>query len=350
MGKRPTIQEVAEYAGVSRGTVDRVLNQRSYVREEVKERVLGAIQVLGYLSPRQAHQQNIEGTDLPAPLKLGVLLPNWSGTFYKEITRGIEAAQSRLASKQVEVRILRCESDLPIEAIELLEQLKDWGAEGIALCALNDVAIEARIELLKECGIPCVTFNSDLPNSSRVCFVGQDYEKSGRVAAELIYKCTARQGKVLALAGNLEYYGHSARLRGFCEHMHTLGFPTNQIIVNETYNDYRVTYNKVLAALQEMPDIIAVYMVNRSVTGCTDAIEASGRTGTIRVVAHDMSERTKSLLRLGRLDFTITQDMYQQGYQPLLVLFDLLRNKKPAHSTLLNNDIAIICAQNMDGT
>ena len=47
MGKRPTIQMVAERAGVSRGTVDRVVNNRSYVKAEVRERVLAAIEELG---------------------------------------------------------------------------------------------------------------------------------------------------------------------------------------------------------------------------------------------------------------------------------------------------------------
>lgn len=42
MNKRPTIQTVADRAGVSRGTVDRVLNNRSYVRADVRERVLTA--------------------------------------------------------------------------------------------------------------------------------------------------------------------------------------------------------------------------------------------------------------------------------------------------------------------
>ena len=43
MNKRPTIQTVAELAGVSRGTVDRVLNNRSYVRADVRARVLNAL-------------------------------------------------------------------------------------------------------------------------------------------------------------------------------------------------------------------------------------------------------------------------------------------------------------------
>ena len=52
VGKRPTIQMVAELAGVSRGTVDRVLNGRSYVSAPVRQRVLAAIQETGFVSCR----------------------------------------------------------------------------------------------------------------------------------------------------------------------------------------------------------------------------------------------------------------------------------------------------------
>lgn len=58
MNKRPTIQTVAERAGVSRGTVDRVLNNRSYVRADVRERVLDAIRETGYLSAARGAPSN----------------------------------------------------------------------------------------------------------------------------------------------------------------------------------------------------------------------------------------------------------------------------------------------------
>ena len=87
MNKRPTIQTVAERAGVSRGTVDRVLNNRSYVRADVRERVLDAIRETGYLSPREAHRQTADRPQNYSPVKLGVLLPNWAGPFREEVTR-----------------------------------------------------------------------------------------------------------------------------------------------------------------------------------------------------------------------------------------------------------------------
>ena len=100
---RPTIQTVAEQAGVSRGTVDRVLNNRSYVSAEVRERILRAIEETGYVAPRQARP--VEETKNYPPLRLGVLLPNWTGPFKTEVSSGIEAARRKLADYHVEIRV-----------------------------------------------------------------------------------------------------------------------------------------------------------------------------------------------------------------------------------------------------
>ena len=331
MNKRPTIQTIAELAGVSRGTVDRVLNNRSYVRADVRARVLNAIQETGYLSPKEAHRQAAEAKLPLKPVRLGVLLPNWSGPFHED-----------------EVRVCTCETDIPRETIELLDELVNWGAQGIALCALNDISIEARIGELAEQGIPCITFNSDLPNSRRLCFVGQNYTQSGRIAAELLSKCVPKNARVLAMAGNLEYDGHRTRLDGFCEHLKKKGFSSSQIEIEETYNDYRLTYNRVTAALQSDNPLAAIYMANRSVTGCVDALKAAGMDQQVRVIAHDMSPRRKQMLLDGSLDLTITQDLFRQGSQPLRLLADLLQKNIQPENSNEGSKISIICAQNIE--
>ena len=346
MSNRVSIQTVAERAGVSRGTVDRVINNRSYVRAEVRERILRAIKETGYVPPRQT--QPIEQPDSFPPLRLGVVLPNWTGSFKNEISEGIAKARSELTPYHVEIRVCVCETDLPIECIEHLDALASWGAQGIALCALNDIVIESKVEELAKRGIPCITFNSDLPHSKRLCFVGQDYAKSGRIAAELLSKCVPHGAHILAMVGNLEYHGHRTRLDGFCARMHELGFSAVQIEITETYNNYRLTCDKVRQALENKPDLAAIYMVNRSVTGCTDALRQAGAVGRVHVIAHDVSARTKLLLQEGSLDFTITQDMVRQGYLPLILLRELLHKGNRPQEDQLSTRISIICSQNID--
>ena len=61
MGGKVTIKKIAELAGVSRGTVDRVLNNRSYVKEDVRERILTIVQETGYVSQREVHLREPAG-------------------------------------------------------------------------------------------------------------------------------------------------------------------------------------------------------------------------------------------------------------------------------------------------
>lgn len=236
MGSKPTIQTVAQMAGVSRGTVDRVLNGRAHVREDVRLRVLEAIRQSGYVSPRDTHQRQFQ--QAYPPMKLGVLLPNWEGQFRTEVDEGIAQAQAELESTGIQILIRRCETDIPAEALKLLDKLTEAGAAGLAVCAANDPSIIARISALADEGIPCVTFNSDLPDSRRLCFVGQDIYKAGRVAGGLMSRCVPAGSQLLATVGNLKFDGHRQRLAGFRDRIREAGFPMEDLVVAETFNDY----------------------------------------------------------------------------------------------------------------
>ena len=53
MARKVTINMVADRAGVSRGTVDRVLNQRPHVKPELYDRIVQAMKELGYMPPKE---------------------------------------------------------------------------------------------------------------------------------------------------------------------------------------------------------------------------------------------------------------------------------------------------------
>jgi len=335
---------VAELAGVSRGTVDRVLNERPHVNEAVRQRVLEAMLELGYVSPRENYRRQMDAALVP--LTLGVLLPNWEGQFRTEVDRGIRRACGELEGSNVRVLLRRCETDLPGEALELLEAMQAEGASGFAVCAVNDPLIENWIAARMGEGVPCVTFNSDLPDSGRLCFVGQDIRQAGRVAAGLLYKCIGGRGPVLATAGNLKFDGHRQRLDGFRERLEELGFPMESLIVRETYNDYETTVRTVSEVLEERPSLRGVYMANLSVSGCCAAIQRAGKKGRVHVVCHDINEGVRQLIRSGSVDFTIPQDLERQGHLPLLLLRDRLRGKRTP--SRLPGRIDILCAENLE--
>jgi LacI family transcriptional regulator len=91
--KRPnskvTIVDVAKYAGVSFGTVSRVINNDIHVKKETRERVLAAMQNLGFVVNRQA--RSLAGGKSNT---IGVLVPDLGTGYIGEIIRGIDAELS----------------------------------------------------------------------------------------------------------------------------------------------------------------------------------------------------------------------------------------------------------------
>ncbi|MDR7434127.1 MAG: LacI family DNA-binding transcriptional regulator [Armatimonadota bacterium] len=82
----PTIRDVARKAGVSVATVSRVVNESAHkVREETRQRVLEAIQALGY-QPNDVAR----GLKKRTSHTIGLIVPDISNPFYPAIARGIE--------------------------------------------------------------------------------------------------------------------------------------------------------------------------------------------------------------------------------------------------------------------
>ncbi len=346
MEKKPTIQMIAELAGVSRGTVDRVINNRSYVKAEVRERVLRIAQETGYVSPREAYlREQARGNKA---LKLGVLLPDWGyGQQFREgVSQGIREAQEELEEANVEIIVKICRTDLPDEAVSLLRELREADVKGISVCALRHPAVIEELKDIIKAGIPVVTFNSDLPESGRILFVGQDIKQSGRLAAQMMSRCIRPGEKVLAAVGNMHFDGHRQRFLGFSEKMAEQGFPSEDLFTIETFNDYNTTLRKVSEVIREHNDLTGIYMANLSVTACAEAVRAYGREKTIHVICHDINDGIKQLMRENRVDFTIPQDFARQGREPLIWLSGYLRKKNVAETSWYT-DLQILCAENI---
>lgn len=86
MSSKVTIIDVANEAGVSFGTVSRVINNDVHVKDETRERVLQAMDRLGFVANRQA--RSLAGGKSNS---IGVLVPDLGTGYIGEIIRGIDA-------------------------------------------------------------------------------------------------------------------------------------------------------------------------------------------------------------------------------------------------------------------
>ena len=83
-----TIQQIAERAGVSRGTVDRALNNRGRINPEVAEMVKKTAEEMGYVHKSRKRQKNASGKK-----KIGIVTQLSGSSFMLEVNRGIQTGK-----------------------------------------------------------------------------------------------------------------------------------------------------------------------------------------------------------------------------------------------------------------
>ena len=192
------IGQIAEQAGVSRGTVDRALNHRGRINPEVAERICRLADEMGYVQKERKHSR----TAKDERLKIGVVTQLARSSFMQEVNRGIEKAAVELKEKGIQLILKEGLSVDEEEQLQAIEELEQEGIRGLAIMPVDSETVREKLNaLIEEKNIPVVTFNSDIVGTRRTCFVGMDNRKSGRTAAGLLGMLTRGNGKILIITG-----------------------------------------------------------------------------------------------------------------------------------------------------
>jgi LacI family transcriptional regulator len=317
-----TTKQIAHLAGVSRGTVDRVLNQRGSVNSATAAKIREIAEALNYTP-------NIAGKTLAVrkkKLKFGYILfgSTTSNPFFQDVMRGIESRAAELVEYgvTVESRFVTVHEHGYKELICYIDELVQSGANGLILTAINHPDVTARVRTLTAAGIPVVTANSDLPNSGRIAYVGSDYFKSGETAAGMMNLICDGRANVGVIIGSPLILCHSEREQGFRQRVHT-AYPGINIVDSAiNHDDDMDSFIVTSRMLDKHPEIDALFLAAAGVTGACRAVTDSGRN--IRIISYDATEPICDLIRNGTIAASIAQQPFTQGAKPLSILLDYL--------------------------
>ncbi|MCR5324318.1 MAG: LacI family DNA-binding transcriptional regulator [Lachnospiraceae bacterium] len=317
-----TIKEIAEMAGVSRGTVDRVLNKRGAVSPATEERIMEIVNRLGY-------KPNRAGMTLAAQkkrFKLGVVMFGVGNPFFDDVIKGFDERTDELAGYNCTVIMKRISAFGVRDQIEAIDELvQKEEINGLAISPQNDLHITAKIdELFDEYGIPTVTFNTDLPESKRIAYVGSNYFQCGQTAAGLMnLMAGSKDLNIGVISGNSKVLCHTERIAGFysCldeyQKLHVVDFLEHD-------DDDFVSYDLTSKMLKNHPEINALFFAAAGTYGGCKAVIAAGREKDMKIVTFDKIDTTMEMLKKHVIDATICQQPREQGNLPLKILFDYL--------------------------
>ena len=209
-----TIKQIADLCGVSRGTVDRVINERGNVKPETKELVLSMAKKLGY-------KPNPAGKALSARKKnpvVGVVISSEGNPFFDDVIRGIKLAAEKYEIYGLKVIWKNMRGYDVKSQHEIMEELKDK-VNALIINPVNDPVIIDEINEFVDAGIFVVTINNDVDNSKRQCYVGSDYTNGGETAGALLQMIIPNGANIGIVMGSSKVLGHKQRLAGFEENI-----------------------------------------------------------------------------------------------------------------------------------
>ncbi|WP_300032420.1 LacI family DNA-binding transcriptional regulator [uncultured Roseobacter sp.] len=207
--KRMRISDVMRLTGLSRSTVDRVLNDRPGVREDTRQQVEQAISSLGYApSSLVLHQKARTG-------RIEVFLPEGTNPFFAHLRKGIDAAAEAASDRGVDLRIRGFDPYKPETIVESLSTVSNQTTAVITV-GVDNAEASLAINNLADRGIRVVTIVSDVPMSRRSAYVGQDNFVAGRTAGQLMASLVAPgKGRVAVLIGHPQFRHLLDRQSGF---------------------------------------------------------------------------------------------------------------------------------------
>jgi LacI family transcriptional regulator len=314
--RRVRIGEIAAATGLSRATVDRVLNKRPGVHPRTHAHVLRVLaQLEGNGQPSLGRPADFEKRDA-----LGIVVQ--AGETFTRCVLDMAQKLKDSDSNGANLRAVASKSDE--ETIEIIRTL-GRDLDGLAVVSKNIEPVKSVLKELRSAGKNVVALVSDLDATVRDAYVGIDNRAAGQLAAFILGRCLERTGeaKVAVVVGYFSYLCQEDREIGFRSLLRQR-FPQIEIVEVVKGDDSReATYEAALRLLRNRPDTAGIYNVAGGNFGLAKAIEEADLARRPLYIAHEVNEVTEPLLRKGVIDFLISQNVESLVRTSRQVLTDL---------------------------
>lgn len=296
--KRPTISELAQEAGVSISTVNRVLGGSSSVRDRTIQQVREAAERIGYYGLGVIRAQI---SARKPKLRFGFLLQQPTRTFYRMLGAALKAAAAAAGDVEIETEIVFAE-DLSPQIIS--QTLLDLGNSCNAIAVVSAVhpLVSQAIDSLNTRNIPVFALISQLSATGSVHYAGLDNWKVGRTSAWAFHNICHVPGKIGILVGNHRYRCQEMNESGFRSYFREYASHFQLLEPISTFETAAVAEEMTEKLLHQNPDLMGLYISGGGISGAMAALRTCGAAGKIIAVGYELMDTT----RAGLLDGTLT--------------------------------------------
>lgn len=344
--ERIRIKDIAKKAGVSAGTVDRVIHNRYGVSMSSKKKVEEILRQMDY-------KPNMYASALATNkvYNMACLLPKHTDEdYWFYVETGMKHSVKQYNDFNVNLKPFYYDQ-YDKEAFTIAgTEMMEYNPDGVIIAPASEQETAPIVAELKKNNIPYVFIDSNIESLEPLTFYGQDSHKSGYFAARILSMIAERNKP--AVIFRLIYEGRLAsnqqinREAGFREYishncpdmkLYVLDFLINNPEENENImNDFFMNHPEVKCGItfNSKAYIVGEYMTKM------------GRDD-FNLIGYDMLERNIQCVMRGSVDFIIAQQPSMQGGECVKALFDhiiLKKNIKPRNYV----PITLISKENID--
>lgn len=333
-------------AGVSAGTVDRVLHNRGDVSRASKEKVQKVLDEIDY-------HPNMFAIGLAAKkrYRIACIIPYYiEHDYWHAVARGIDRAAQELRPFNVGVEYLfynHADKASYEEACTLLQ------AEPVDAVLIAPNFQEETLRLtscLEDKKIPYAFIDFNMEQTRALCYIGQDSKSSGYIAAKILMR-RYREGQELVLFLNNQKNNPAEvqmqrRLEGFMQY---LADEHKNLVIHDVvlHKEYTASNEKLLDDFfAGHPEAVLGAVFNSRIYQVAGYLQKRGRK-LEALVGYDLLQKNVEYLKSGEVSYLIGQRPGLQGYCGVKALCNHVVFKKPV-TAVKYMPIDILMKENID--
>lgn len=345
--KKYTIKDIAKLAGVSAGTVDRVMHGRGEVSETSRQKVQKVLDEINY-------QPNMFAIGLAAKkhYKVSCLIPVYSkDDYWSSVAEGIEKAASEMKAFNVSTDFYLYDHSSKASYLQQQDKLLADIPDAVLIAPnFRDETLRFAA-CLQEMQIPFVFIDVNPGQVNALQYIGQDSYQSGYIAAKILMReYTSDKELVLFLSNNRKdpsEFQMQRRLDGFMQFLHAARMKPNihEVIIDR--NDQLLTQQRLDLFFSRHKAVGCLGAVFNSRVYQVGAYLQSHDMHMSALLGYDLLPQNTDLLKSGTVNFLIGQRPRLQGYLGVKALTDKVVFKKEV-SAVKYMPIDIMLKDNID--
>lgn len=317
------IVDVARMAGVSAGTVDRVIHNRGKVSAENLRKIREVLASVDY-------QPNLVARSLAScrERRLAAIIPSYGeGDYWADVDAGI--ARAAVGIERFNIRLRRFTFDQYDHAtfVRTLAHVRGEKFDGILLATLfSDSVVDFAHELDAQ-GVPYVFVDSNIPDCNRLAYFGTSSFDAGVVAARLLSDRIPLDADIVV--GSIIHRGEGGsnqcryREMGFRDYLSRVGFRGRLLEASLRLDDEAYNKRVLDELLAANPRAAGAVTFNSTCYILANYLRSTDRRD-VRLVGYDVIRRNREMLEAGVITALVAQRPAAQGYQSVMALCDML--------------------------